>query len=69
MEFKFKHMETGEVKSIFLTAQEIQDRLAFELKDELTCDCEPIGETNVIECGCYDYFDGFELLMHGVNDA
>ena len=25
------------------------------------CDCQPIGETNVIDCNCDDYYCGFEI--------
>jgi len=61
MDFLFKHPESGEVKLVTLSGQQIQTMLEDELLDELTCDCEPIGETNVIECGCEDYLSEFEL--------
>ncbi|MCG6387523.1 hypothetical protein K6U51_12295 [Vibrio fluvialis] len=61
MTFTFKHPESGEIKFVTLTADEIQNRLADQLIDELSCDCSPVGETNVIECNCDDYLYEFEL--------
>lgn len=61
MEFLFKHPESGEVRSVTLSDEDIQSRLSDQLLDELTCDWEPIGETNVIECGCESYIYEFEL--------
>lgn len=61
MKFKFKHPKSGEIRFIELTPQEIQDQLSDYLHDNLTCDCEPIGETNVVECSCEDYLCDFEL--------
>jgi hypothetical protein len=60
-EFLFKHPESGETKIVRLSAGEIQNRLSDQLLDELSCDCEPIGETNVVECNCGDYIVEFEL--------
>lgn len=62
MDFTFKHKISGEVKVISLSEKEIQSRLADQLlTEDLTCDCEPVGETNVVECNCEDYFCDFEL--------
>ena len=61
MKFTFKHPESGEIKIVFLCESEIQRRLEDQLQEELTCDCQPIGETNVVECNCVDYLDEFEL--------
>lgn len=60
--FNFKHPKSGEERTIFLSEKEIQEKLESELYDMLTCDCEPIGETNVLECGCFDYIEQFDLL-------
>jgi len=62
MDFIFIHPGSREQKTISLSEEEIQDRLADELHDELSCDCQPIGETNVVECGCDDYIQDFELI-------
>lgn len=61
MIFKFKHPESGEIKTVTFSAERIQNELEYQIKEELTCDCEPVGETNVIECNCEDYFCEFEL--------
>lgn len=62
MEFKFKHSKSGEIKTISLSYSEIQEKLESELYDQVgCCDCEPVGETNVVECGCEDYLEGFVL--------
>lgn len=61
MNFIFKHPASGEIKTISLSDVEIQQLLSDQLADELTCDCEPVGETNVVECNCEDYISEFEL--------
>ena len=64
MDFQFKHIETGQIKSVSLSHQEIQEKLTDDLYDELgetICRCESIGETNVVECNCESYFEKFEL--------
>ena len=61
MNFTFKHKSSGELKKISLTEIQIQEMLEDDLFDELDCDCQPVGETNVIECDCGEYFDGFVL--------
>lgn len=65
MDFTFKHKSSGELKKISLTEIQIQDMLEDDLFDELTCDCQSIGETNVVECSCESYFDGFALQPRG----
>jgi hypothetical protein len=61
MNFKFKHPKTNEIKTFSLSDTNIQNMLSDELYDLLNCDCEPIGETNVVECGCEDYICDFVL--------
>ncbi len=65
MDFKFKHTITGEQKILTLSATEIQHLIADELFDMLyECDynCQPVGETNIINCNCIGYLDQFELI-------
>jgi len=57
----FKNPINGEVRTVTLSNQQIQDRLEPILSDELFCDCRSIGESNVIDCNCEDYFDEFIL--------
>lgn len=65
MDFKFRHAETGEIKTLSLTEKEMAELIEVDvLFDEFCkeqCKCEPIGETNVVECGCEDYLEFFEL--------
>lgn len=63
LDFKFKHTKTGEEKIVNFTEKEIRDLIEEEAYDKVQeCDCEPIGETNVIECNCIDYLEHFELI-------
>lgn len=57
----FQHETSKEVREKEYTLDElmkgdIDDILYFE------CDCEPTGETNVVECNCEEYLDGFLLI-------
>lgn len=61
MEFTFKHPKTKEAIILVISDSEIQNILSEQLKERLTCDCEPIGETNCVECNCEEYLDEFEL--------
>ena len=65
MNFKFKHKKTGEQKILTLSAKEIQPLITDELFDifcESECRCQPVGETNVVDCNCLDYLEQFELI-------
>ncbi len=61
VEFVFEHKVSGETITVSLSVEEIKNDMEDILRDKLTCDCQPIGETNVIECNCCDYFDEFEI--------
>lgn len=63
MDFVFKHPESGEVKTVTIPDATIRLEMEEDARDLLTCDCEPIGETNVVECNCCDYYDEFELVF------
>lgn len=66
LEFIYKHPKTGEIKTIVLSKEEIRKKLEFHEEIELTCDCEPVGETNVVECNCQDYIEEFEYICTDV---
>jgi hypothetical protein len=35
-----------------------------DLVDQIgQCDCQPVGETNVIDCDCYEEWEEYELLI------
>ena len=65
MDFKFKHEKTGEIKTLTLTekkmAELIESDVIFDEFCAQECKCSPVGETNVVECGCETYLDHFEL--------
>lgn len=65
MDFQFKHPESGEVKTLSLTEKQMSNLIDVDiLHDEMakqTCQCESVGETNVVECGCDEYLSEFEL--------
>lgn len=62
MDFKLKHDKTGEFLEISIPDFEIQELLSDYIYDiAVECDCEPIGETNVVECNCMDFLEGYRL--------
>ena len=62
MKFKFKHAESGEIREVELPDKFIRESMEDEAYDQLTCDCEPVGETLVVECDCEGYLEFFELM-------
>jgi len=65
MDFTFTHPESREQKTLHLSEEQlvemIDSDLILEKMVEEQCNCEPIGETNVVECGCEEYYYEFEL--------
>lgn len=65
MLFQLKHPDTGESRTVAFTRSDIADGMEdviFEKLGDLICDCQPVGETNVVDCNCGDYIDEFELV-------
>ncbi len=65
MRFQLKHPDTGDTRSVTLTRSEVADCMEdtiFEKLGDLICDCQPVGETNVVDCSCDDYIYEFELV-------
>jgi uncharacterized phage protein (TIGR01671 family) len=60
-EFVFQHQDSKEIKTKRFTLDEIANGFEDELFI-LECDCEPVGETNVVECNCEDYLEDFRLI-------
>ena len=63
MEFTFKNPATGEKKIVEVDDYMIRlqmEETAHEILSD--CNCEPIGETNVTEYNCAEYYDNFELV-------
>lgn len=68
MIFTFKNPKTNEVKTVEIPDNEVREFMEYEALDKLgesICRCQPIGETNVVECGCDAYIDDFELVKGG----
>lgn len=64
VQFTFRHPVSGEEVSVAMSLKEIQENLTNELYDKLAesvCSCEPVGETNVVDCNCGDHVDDFVL--------
>ncbi len=58
----YKHPD-GTVLSGTFTAKDLVEKDGCEIEQTIcTCDCKPIGETNVVECNCEDYYQEFKLL-------
>ena len=63
LNLKFKHHQSNEIKMLSLSRQQIIDEIGeYQLLDMLECNCEPVGETNVVDCNCGEYFEEFELI-------
>jgi len=65
MRFQLKHPDTGDAHAVALTRQEVADGMEdtlYEKLGDLICHCEPVGETNVVDCNCDEYIYEFELV-------
>jgi len=63
--FEYKHPDSGEERAVVITRDDVLTNMEFELFEKLLeqlCQCEPIGETNIIDCGCDEHADEFVLL-------
>src|SRR3954463_2928926 len=69
--FVFKHPKTGEeISSKLYTPLELLDTdLSIINEKTCVCDCKPVGETNVVECNCEDYYQDFEFHSYHVELA
>ena len=69
---KLKNRLTGEVRHVNFDADYLKNIIESDLDrvydklEEQVCNCQPVGETNVIECNCIDYIDDFEILEHSI---
>lgn len=60
--FHFKDSE-GNTKEVEISSDIIIERCADEAYELLAnCECEPIGETNVIECNCFEDVEDYEIV-------
>ncbi|EPZ0439145.1 TPA: hypothetical protein NIC13_005461 [Pseudomonas aeruginosa] len=64
MRFEYRH-PNGESHTIQVSREDVLQQMPdflFEALCAKFCRCEPIGETNVIECSCDEYAEEFQLL-------
>ncbi|WP_253249170.1 hypothetical protein [Pseudomonas putida] len=64
MSFEYVHAD-GERHTVALSREEVagyMDEFLFEKLTEEICHCEPIGETNVVDCRCDEVAEQFSLV-------
>lgn len=59
--FVFKNEESGEIRTKIFAVDDLIDRGIDDIM-EFYCDCQPVGETNVVECNCEEYLQKFVLI-------
>lgn len=65
LKFTFQHPHSKECRTVTLKKAEVADEMEGSLHEKLReqfCQCEAVGETNVVDCNCSDYTDDFEFL-------
>ncbi|KPX57068.1 hypothetical protein LCH33_002122 [Pseudomonas amygdali] len=63
--FEFRHPANGEAHTVSVSLEEIAHHMCEVLFEKLCgefCQCEPVGETNVVDCRCDEYADEFERV-------
>lgn len=63
--FVFKHPEheTVRISQVYSLREILQGITEEDIRDHtLCCDCESVGETNVIDCNCDEYYEKFDLV-------
>lgn len=55
---------SGKVINGSCSPRKLLDFYEEQLVEYITkCDCSPIGETNVIDCACYEEWEDYDLLI------
>lgn len=65
MSFDFEHPLSKQRLTVHLTKQDVYDGMEDYFYDKLgeqICQCESVGETNVVDCNCDEYVHDFELV-------
>ncbi|MPQ71447.1 hypothetical protein [Pseudomonas sp. MWU12-2323] len=65
LKFEFLHPLTEERRTVSLTKAEVSGGMEDTLYEKLVaqfCQCESVGETNVVDCNCDEYGHDFELV-------
>ena len=69
---KMRHPESKEEIVVKFDIKYLKDIIdtdpdrVFDALGEQFCNCQPVGETNVIECNCIDYLECFESISTGI---
>ncbi|MBX8557055.1 hypothetical protein K5D56_21560 [Pseudomonas cichorii] len=70
--FQFRHPSSSELRSVSLTRAEVAQEMEGTLFEKLVgqlCQCESVGETNVIDCNCNEYGHDFEQIAEDDSGA
>lgn len=62
--FEYRH-PNGECHTVTVSREQVINEMPdflFEALCSKLCNCEPVGETNVVECRCDEYAEEFKLL-------
>lgn len=62
--FEYRH-PNGESHTVTVSRDQVINEMPdylFEALCSKFCNCEPVGETNVVECSCDEYAEEFKLL-------
>jgi len=65
LSFEFEHPSSKEKRAVTLTKRDVFDGMEDYFYDKLgeqICQCEPVGETNVVDCNCDEYVHDFEVV-------
>jgi len=65
MQFDFRNTATGESREVTVPKWAIQGLIDDYLYDRFAdsiCGCQPVGETNVVDCNCEDIVDQYKLV-------
>lgn len=65
LHFTYEHRDNKERHTVSVTRAEVIEHMDEQLFVKLTdkfCECEAIGETNVVECRCNEYTEEFGLV-------
>ncbi|MCY8081747.1 acetyltransferase [Bacillus inaquosorum] len=62
IEVTVKSKKTGKVKRGSYSARELLQSNEEDIIDDMTkCDCQPVGETYVVECNCCEEWEEYDL--------
>ncbi|MEE4662754.1 hypothetical protein V2L09_02325 [Pseudomonas alliivorans] len=65
LQFDFLHPISHELRTLTLNKRQALDGMEdyfYEILAKQICQCESVGETNVVDCNCDDYVHDFEIV-------